>query len=87
MPVPRAAMPTTRVRTAEAILITAGLFECRGLAAKEEAIATVREYRAIAIPPEITAPLKQRSGVGGVGCELDDWVVGFSVGVVIIGSE
>ena len=52
-----------------------------GLEAKEEAIAAVREQRAIPIPPEITAPLKQRQGVGGVGCKLDDWVVGFSVGV------
>jgi hypothetical protein len=58
-----AVTPVTRVRTAEAILRAKVLSETIGLVAYVRAIDIVSRYSKNPSPPEITAPVRQRSGV------------------------
>jgi hypothetical protein len=77
--VARVLIPTTKVRTAIAILIAVTFPEGRGLFAKDWAIAVVSQYPAIAREPDIKAEIKQRKGVGGVCSVVVGWLSGLVV--------
>jgi hypothetical protein len=64
--VPKDVMPTSKVRTATAMLIAAVLLPCTGLAAKFMAILLAIQYIMAAITPAIAEPLRQRMGLGKV---------------------
>jgi hypothetical protein len=64
--VPKEVIPTSKVRTATAMLIAAVLLPWTGLAAKFMAILLAIQYIMAAITPAIAEPLRQRMGLGKV---------------------
>ena len=77
IPEPKATKPTTKVRTAEVSRTTNWLSECIGLFAKLVAIAIISEYSAYPNPPEIIAPLTQRTGLVCICAGVSGWEIEF----------